>query len=72
MILLTVTFTYKDSLQSMMRSDYLNLHVYPVKTDMTGMQQIFAFHVCYTNERILEWFLVEKTLLQVCSTDEDE
>ena len=38
----------------MMRADALNLHVYPVRTEMTATKQITASHVCYTNKRKLK------------------
>ena len=56
----------------MMRADALNLHVYPVRMEMTGMKQIPVSHVCLTDKSESEEFLVEKTLSQVCSTVEDE
>ena len=34
-----------------MRVDTLNLHVYPVRTEMTCMQQIPISHVCFTDNR---------------------
>ena len=52
----------------MMRSHFLNSHIYPVRTEMTAP----SLHACSTDERELKEFLVDKTLLQICSTDEDE
>ena len=56
----------------MMRSDTLNLHVYPVRTDMTATKYIPNSHVCSTGESKLKEFLFDKTLSQICYTDEDE
>ena len=56
----------------MMRADSLNLHVYPVRTEMNDTQHILTSHVYYKDEIKLKEFLVDKTLLQLCSTDEDE
>ena len=53
-----------------MRADALNLHVYPVRTELTGTEQISILHVCSTYEIKSEEFLVGKTLSQICSTDE--
>ena len=52
----------------MMRSDPVNLEVYPVRTEITAP----SLHVCSTYESKLKDFLVSKKLLQRCSTDEDE
>ena len=51
-----------------MRDDALNLHVYPVKTEMTAPY----LHICSTDENESKGIIVHKTLLQICSTDEDE
>ena len=56
----------------MMRADALNLHVYPVRTDMTGTKQIPTSHIFSTDERELKAFPVDKNLSQICSTDEGE
>ena len=47
----------------MMRDDALNLHVYPVRTQMNGMQQITTLHVYSKDKRELKYFLVDKALL---------
>ena len=56
----------------MVRVDALNSDNYPVKTEMTGTKQILILLVCSTNESKLKQFLLEKTLSQICSTNEDE
>ena len=55
-----------------MISDALNSHVYPVILEMTDTQQIPISHIYYAGERESEKFLGEKTLLHVCSTDDEE
>ena len=55
-----------------MRADDLNSHVYPVRTEMTGTKQILISYICSTDESESEDFLVDETLLQVYSTDEDK
>ena len=52
-----------------MRSGAINLHIYPIRTEMTGMQQLPVFDDCSTYKSKSEEFLVEKTLSQVCCTD---
>ena len=39
-----VNFTEQDSFYA------LNLHVYPVRIEMNGMQQILILHVCSTDK----------------------
>ena len=56
----------------MMRSDALNLHIYAVRTEITGTKQILTSHICSMDESESEEFLVDKNLSQVYSTDEDE
>ena len=56
----------------MMRSDALNVHVYPVITETTGMKHIPILHVCSTDKSELEDFLVGGNVLQVYSTDNDK
>ena len=55
-----------------MRADVLNLHVYPVRTEMIAMKQILMLHVCSTDKSELKEFLVDEALSQIFSTDEDE
>ena len=55
----------------MMISDALNSRIYPVRTEMTGMQHILTLRVCSKDESESEEFLVDRTLSQVYSTDED-
>ena len=50
----------------------LNLQGYPVRTKMTATKQIPSLHACSTDESELKEFLVNKTLFQNCSTDEDK
>ena len=40
--------------------------------EMTATKQIPTSHICYNNERELKEFPVNETLLQICSTDENE
>ena len=56
----------------MMRSDALNSHGYPVRTEMTATKQITTSHVCSTDERKLKDFPVNETISQSCSTDKDK
>ena len=56
----------------MMIYDGLNSHVYPVRTEMIATKHIPTFHVCSTDERKLKYFLVNETLLHICSMDKDE
>ena len=53
----------------MMRSDALNLHIYPVRTEITVMKQIPTSRVCSTDKSELKKFLGNKTLSQSCSAD---
>ena len=55
-----------------MISDALNLHVYPVRTEMTGMQRILISHVCGLNESELKGIITERNLSQVCYVDKRE
>ena len=55
-----------------MRADTLNLKNYPVRTEMTATKQIPTSHVCSTDKSEFKEFLFDETLLQICSTDEDE
>ena len=55
-----------------MRDDSLNFHDYPVRTEMTAIQHIPTSHVCSTGESKLKYSPVDVTLLQICSTDEEE
>ena len=52
--------------------DDLNLHVYPVRTEMTVAKLILISHVCSTEKSELKEFLFNETLSQICSTDKDE
>ena len=53
----------------MVRYDVLNLHVYPVITEMTATKHITTSHVCSTDESELKEFLVDETLSHICSMD---
>ena len=55
-----------------MISDVLNLHVYPIRTQMNGTQKIPTSRVYYKDEIELKQFLANKTLSQIYSTDKDE
>ena len=55
----------------MVISDVLNLHVYPVSTEITGAKQIPISHVCSTKDIESKDFPVDKNLSQVYSTNED-
>ena len=52
----------------MIRADALNLHVYPVITEITAL----SLQVCSTEESELKEFLVNENLLQSCYTGKDE
>ena len=52
-----------------MRSDALNLHVYPVRMEMTATKHIPASHVFSTDNSKLKDLLFDETLLQICFTD---
>ena len=56
--------------ECMMRADAFNLHVDPVRTEMTGMQQISISHICYLDKSKLKWIITDKNSSQVFSTDE--
>ena len=58
--------------ECIVRSDALNLHIYPVRTEMTGMDHIPMSHVCSKDQSESEEFPVDETLPQVYSTDKDE
>ena len=49
----------KRIVKCMMKSDALNLHVYPVRTEITSTNQIPTSHVCSTDESKLKEFLVD-------------
>ena len=56
----------------MMIADALNLHVYPIKTEMTGTKHIPTSHVCSKENRKPKGFLVDKNLPQIFSMHKDE
>ena len=56
----------------MTRAHVLNLHVYPLRTEMTSTKQIPTSQVCSTDKSKLKELLVDETLLQIFSTNEDE
>ena len=49
----------------MMRADALNLHVYPVRTEMTALSS----HICSTDEDESKGIIVQKALYQSSSMD---
>ena len=53
----------------MMRADSFNSKVDPVRTEMTGMQQVPIWHVCNLDESKSKGIIVDKNLLQVFSMD---
>ena len=53
----------------MVRADSLNLHVDPVRTEMTGGQQILISYVFDSDESESKEILADENLSQVCSTD---
>ena len=55
-----------------MRADDLNSDNYPVRMETTFTKQIPTLHVFPTDERELKYFLVDKNLLHICSTEENE
>ena len=55
-----------------MRADALNLHVYPVRTEMNATKQIPTSHVYSKDDSKLKEFLVDKALSQICYTDKDK
>ena len=56
----------------MMRTDALNSHTYPLRTETTGTKQIRILHVCSTDERESKPSLVGQTLSRVYSTDKQK
>ena len=52
----------------MMRADELNLHVNPVRMEMTSMKKIPISHAFYYEDRKQKRILADKNLSQVCST----
>ena len=56
----------------MMIADVLNLHIYPVRTEMTSTEQIPTPHVCSADKIELKEILVDENLSQICSMDKDE
>ena len=56
----------------MMRADALNSDNYPMKTERTGTKHIPTSHVCSTDKSELKEFPVDKTLLNIFSTDKDK
>ena len=53
-----------------MIADAFNLHVDLVITEITGMQHIMISHVCDLDKSESEGIIVDKNVLQVCSTNE--
>ena len=55
-----------------MRDDFLNSHIYPVRTEMTATKNIPILHVCYTSNSESKEFLVDKNLSHICSMEKYE
>ena len=55
-----------------MKDDSLSSHIDPVRTKMTGIQQIPIAYVCDFDGSKSKYFLVDENLSQVCSTDDGE
>ena len=53
-----------------MINDILNLHVYPIITEITGTKHITILHIFSTDYDKSKELLVDKNLLKVCSMDE--
>ena len=53
----------------MMRNDAFNLHVDPVRTEMTVMQHIPISQICDLYQRKSKDIIADKNLLQTCSAD---
>ena len=47
--------------KGMMRADAFNYHVDPVRTEMTGIQQIPIFHLCNSGEKKSKGIIAKKT-----------
>ena len=62
----------RQLVKCMMRADVLNLHIYPVRTELIATKQILTLHVCSTDKSKLKYFLVDETLSQICYMDRDE
>ena len=60
------------SAKCMMRADAFNLHVDPVRTEITGTQQIPILHVCDSGKRKPKGIISDGTLLQVVYTDKSK
>ena len=54
------------------RADAFNLNVDPVRTEITGTQQIPISHVCDLGESESNEILADENFPQVCSTDKSE
>ena len=52
----------RQPVKCIMRADSLNLHVYPVRKEMTATKQIPTSHVCSTDESKLKELLVNETV----------
>ena len=55
-----------------MRDDSLNPHIDPVRTEITGTEQIPISHICDSDERASKRIIVDENLSQVCSTNEGD
>ena len=68
MSLLTAFYLARQFMKCMMRSDALNSHCYPVRTEMTDP----PLHVCSTDKDESKGIIVHEILSQSFDTDEDE
>ena len=56
----------------MMRADYFNFYVDPIRTEINVTQQIPISHVCDSDKSESKEILADENLSQVCSTDESK
>ena len=55
-----------------MRNDTFNLHIDPVRTEMTSTQRITISHVCSSNDSKTKGIITDENLSQVYSTEKSE
>ena len=65
-------YLVRQIFKCMMRDDALNLHVDPVRTEITGTQQIPILQVCSSGKSESKRILADENVSQACSTDESE
>ena len=56
----------------MMRADDFNLHIYSVRLEITGMQQIPISHICYSYKSESKGIIMEEKISQLFSTDKSK